>query len=104
MGLSEIKSIENWVRAANEGNDFGVASKRLKDYFILTQEEISELNIRMRTLIKLLNDTAVPFYGCGIDEKYECDGRFYTAVQFANQDITSNPPPGLGIPAAESLS
>lgn len=83
MGLSRLETLEYWVRAANEGSDFGAASKRLKDYFILSQEEVSELNARTRTLIKLLNETAVPYYGCGVGQKYECSGRFYTALQFA---------------------
>ncbi len=37
MGLGNTNTSEFWVRAANEGDDFGIASTYLKDYFVLNQ-------------------------------------------------------------------
>lgn len=34
--MSSPNTMENWIRAALEGHDFGVASKAVKDYFDLT--------------------------------------------------------------------
>jgi hypothetical protein len=36
MGMSSYETIENWVRAALEADDFGTASRAVKDYFDLT--------------------------------------------------------------------
>jgi len=42
--MSSSNTIEYWIKAANEGHDYGVATRALKDYFQLTQTEISGVN------------------------------------------------------------
>ena len=78
MGLG-IK-YDNWIQAANEGNDYGVASSQLQDYFILTQYQIGDINSNMRSIMKAINETAFVYYECNAygstDGMYEypCDG------------------------------
>lgn len=88
MGLSNMDTMENWVRAALEGNDYGVASQKIKDYFDISQTTMSAINLNFRAMESALNTSAFPYYKCNPygqkeeekKEKYTCDGKYLTTL------------------------
>jgi hypothetical protein len=54
----------------------------LKDYFDLTQYEIQDINLNMRTIISAINQTVFPYYKCGGEGEHACDGHYLCALQY----------------------
>ncbi|CAK57119.1 unnamed protein product (macronuclear) [Paramecium tetraurelia] len=113
MGLGNPDTMENWVRLGLEGHNFGPAGQLLRDYFDLNQELVNDIRKAVSEQIKAINVSAMANsyncnpYGQDPDQKkykYDCDGKYFTALQWQSSGISANPPPGLGILPTDSVN